>query len=265
VQRMVKQAELAEAGSSMSLADASRLITSDVRFPSSPQVAAEKLYGWSILLDLFHGSIEPIAERVRNFTIQVGPALHRIHDQHLDNPAVGMDLVCRIMYEAQQEYFMWANAVATAMPGAHAAVPLPNFTRLINAVLTYRTDSLSILPGSWYAMIDAGAPTSSRRPATVSETSPRVQAGSASTFNGTADSRLMRRFEGSPFQSVTAMMDGHDAVIPKHSNKEICLVWALKGKCSSSCKRKAQHKAYPRSVVTQIHALMDACGVAADN
>ena len=132
VQKMVKQAELAEAGSTMSLSDASRLITSDVRFPGAPQVAAEKLYGWSLLVDLFHGGIQAISVSVRNFVIGVGPALHRVHDQHLDNPAMGMDLVCRIMFEAQQEYFMWANAVATALPGivAAAAVPLPNFHRI---------------------------------------------------------------------------------------------------------------------------------------
>ena len=110
VQRMVKQAELAEAGSTMSLADASRLITSDVRFPSGPQISAEKFYGWSLNVDVFHGHNQPIADAVRLFVIAVGPALHRVHDQHLDNPAMGMDLVCRIMFKAQQEYFMWANA-----------------------------------------------------------------------------------------------------------------------------------------------------------
>ena len=80
--------------------------------------------------------------------IAVGPSLNRVHDQHLENPAQGMDLVCRIMFEAQQEYFLWANAVAIAAAGAVAAVPLPSFSRLTNAVLTYRADSLSPLPGS---------------------------------------------------------------------------------------------------------------------
>jgi hypothetical protein len=42
-------------------------------------------------------------------------------------------------------------------------------------------------------------------------------------------------------------------------------VWALKGKCSGTCKRKAMHKSYPRSVVTQVHALLDTCGVAASS
>ncbi len=172
VQKVVKQAELAEAGSTMSLADASHLITTDIRFPGAPQIAAKKLYGWSLAVDVFHGWTRPVAHRVRHFVIAVGPALHRVHDQHLDNPSMGMDLVCRVMFEAQQEYFMWVNAVATAPPGivAAAAVPLPNFHRISSAVLTYRADSLSPLPGSWYSMM--GAPSGTRRPVGASETPP---------------------------------------------------------------------------------------------
>jgi hypothetical protein len=260
---MVKQAELAEAGSTMSLADAQRLTTTDVRFPSTPQIAAEKLYGWSIFLDLYHGSNQPIALHFRNFVIAVGPALHRVHDQHLENPALGMDLVCRVMFEAQQEYFMWANAVAISAPGAAAAVPLPGLARLTNAVLTYRSNSLSPLPGSWYSMM--GSPSGNKRAVEERVTSPRAQAGAAPTFNAHADTRLMRRFEGSSFPSITALMEGHDAEIPKLGDKEICLVWALKGKCSRTCKRKGMHKSYPRAVVTQIHTLLDTCGVAVDN
>jgi hypothetical protein len=262
---MVKQAELAESGSTMSLADASRLTTTDVRFPSQPQHSAEKLYGWSLGIDLFHGSNQPVADSTRNFVIGVGPALHRVHDQHLDNPALGMDLVCRVMFEAQQEYFMWANAVAVALPGGVAAVPLPDYARLTNAVLTYRADSLSPLPGSWYRMFGNPGGATGRRSVEERVTSPRAQAGAAPTFNAHADSRLMRRFEDSTFPSITALMEGHDVAIPQLGGKEICLVWALKGKCSRTCKRKGMHKSYPRAVVTQVHALLDTCGVVADN
>ena len=158
---------------------------------------------------------------------------------------------------------MWANAVAVAAPGDAAAVSLPGFARLYNAVLTYRADSLSPLPGSWY--IKMGAPASARCPVAERITSPRAQAGVAPSFNAHADSHLMRRFEDPASPSITALMEGHNVEIPKHGGKEICLVWALKGKCSSTCKRKAMHKSYPRSVVTQIHALLDACGLAADS
>jgi hypothetical protein len=93
----------------------------------------------------------------------------------------------------------------------------------------------------------------------------RAQAGTVATFNANADTRLLRRFRDSPHESVTAMMQGHDVRIPQLSGKDVCLVWALKGSCTKNCKRKAQHKAYPRTTVTALHELMDTCGVAGDN
>jgi hypothetical protein len=160
---------------------------------------------------------------------------------------------------------MWCNAVATAPPGGAAAIPLPGFARLTSAVLTYRADSLSPLPGSWYSMLGSPPGMRGRRAVQETVTSPRAQAGAAPTFNAHADTRLLKRFEDSTFPSITALMEGHDAAIPKLGGKEVCLVWALKGKCSGTCKRKAMHKSYPRSVVTQVHALLDTCGVAASS
>ena len=61
------------------------------------------------------------------------------------------------------------------------------------------------------------------------------------------------------------MMEGHKVQVPKIAGKDICLVWALKGKCSRTCKRKAQHKSYPRDVIKDIHELLDTCGVAGGN
>ena len=81
-----------------------------------------------------------------------------------------MDLVCRIMFEAQQEYFMWANDAAVAAPGGAPVVGLPDFARLKNAVFTYRADSLSPLPGSWYSMM--GVAPAGRRPIEERLTSP---------------------------------------------------------------------------------------------
>jgi hypothetical protein len=263
--QLVKQAELAESGSSVSLADANRLLTTDVRFPPDPQTAAEKLYGWSIFVDLFHGSITAIATRVRNFVIAAGPALHRLHSFNLDNPALGMDLVCRVLFDAQQDYFSWANKVAGAVNLAAAnLVPLPNFERLEDLIVTQRAESLSPLPGPWYSLF--GGPAVQRQNRSEgAESSTRLQSGTASTFNAHADSRLMRRFKDSSFQSVAVMMEGKDVTVPQVRNKDVCLVWALKGKCSASCKRKAQHTEYPRSVITSLHQLMDQCGVAHDN
>ena len=72
----------------------------------------------------------------------------------------------------------------------------------------------------------------------------------------------MERFRDCPHNSISAMLEGHDVNVPKHNGEAVCLTWALKGRCSASCKRKAQHVRYSRSVNQAIHSLMDSCGVA---
>ena len=62
-----------------------------------------------------------------------------------------------------------------------------------------------------------------------------------------ADAKLLKRFESSRFTSVTEM--------------DVCLTWALKGSCTSKCKRAGSHVTYPASVNKKLHALLDTCGV----
>jgi len=94
--------------------------------------------------------------------------------------------------------------------------------------------------------------------------SPREQSGAVAHVNAHADSRLLSRFAASGFPTMQKMMDGHEAQIPKHGGKDVCLVWALRGQCSTSCKRKDAHVRYPKGVVQKLHEFMDSCGVAND-
>ena len=56
-----------------------------------------------------------------------------------------MDLVAHVMFDAQQEYFLYGMSVGRGHGGA-----VPDFLRLTNLVTTHRTDSLSGLPSPWY-------------------------------------------------------------------------------------------------------------------
>ena len=255
--KLVKQAEIAEAGSTLSLGDAERLTTSDLKFPATPYFAGEKMYGWSIVVDVFHGHNTDIANAVRPFVIRIVPHLHRIHDQMADTPAIGMDLVCRVMYEAQQEYFHYARELALGN-----APVCPTFAAIENKVITYRVNSLSPLPSLWYNKLDA--PTNPSRPAATSNqaASVRGQVGAASTFNTHADRRLMKRYAESGHSTISSLMQGHDVTVPEHGGQAVCLTWALKGECSSGCRRKRQHVRYSRSTNQAIHAMLDSCGVA---
>ena len=73
----------------------------------------------------------------------------------------------------------------------------------------------------------------------------------------------MTRFRNSEFESISAMMDGRDVAIPKHAGKEVCLTWALKGECSSGCRRGEQHVPYSRSTNQKLGQFLTECGVPA--
>ena len=92
--------------------------------------------------------------------------------------------------------------------------------------------------------------------------SPRELANVAPTVNAHPDSRLVQRFSASSHNNITSMMQGHDIDVPKHRGKDVCLTWALKGACTSTCKRKEAHVRYPLTVNKALHELLDKCGVA---
>jgi hypothetical protein len=100
VQLMIKKAKVAELSATLSLTDAERLTSMDhIRFPTLPQTAIQKLYAWSVFIDIFPGNAHPVATNVRNFVKAVGPGLHVIYSQAAV-PATGMDRVNRVLYEA---------------------------------------------------------------------------------------------------------------------------------------------------------------------
>ena len=263
VRKALRQTELAEAGTSISLADAESITSTDVRFPTNAQVASEKLYGWSVTADVFHGPAHDIAVSIRGAVLDIAPALHRVVDTYADGGAAGMDLVCRVLFEMQQDYFAYATELANT---GHATVP--TFSRIKSAVLSYRAESLSPLPAFWYTMVDApkhrnpknrDSTASSGRSTSTSGT--RTSATGQREMNPYADTYLMARFRDSGHTAISAMIQGKDVTIPKHAGSDCCLSWAYKGACSDVCKRKGAHKKYSRATIQELHKVLDDCGV----
>ena len=81
------------------------------------------------------------------------------------------------------------------------------------------------------------------------------------TFNADADKRLLERFRSSDFTTIGALVGDKDSEVPQHNGNPVCLTWALKGACSSTCKRAYQHQHYPRATLQKLHAFLDKCGV----
>jgi hypothetical protein len=257
VRQMLRKAEMTESGTSVSLADATTLTSSDLRFPTEAYVAMEKLYGWSVVVDIFHGVGTDIARSIRVAVKQIAPTFFRMAAEQA-TPATGMDLINRVMYDMQQEYYMYLNAKASG-----PAPAVPTFRELINKVITFRADSLSPLPLSWYLLLDApNLKSGKEKRAPTTGNNPRSQSGSRKEFYSNADRTLLKRFKDSQFTTISAMTNGKDITIPKHGNKECCLTWAYKGECSTRCSRAAAHKDYEDSTNQKLHAILDKCGVA---
>lgn len=256
-EKMIK-AQFVEAGTSVSLADATDLVANDVRFPTKVHVAVEKLYGWSVVVDVFHGPGQPISVAIRRAVTSICPLLPRMAENAGDG-GTGLETVCRVMFDMQQDYFAWLGAAGVG------PTPVPDFHQLINMVQTSRASSLSALPSGWYLMVTCPRPSMSRAPE-VPPTAPpalREQTNSVPVVNTKADARLVQRYADSGHSSIKAMAGDRNLAIPKHNGQPVCLMWALKGACNSNCKRKALHVNYGRATVSSIHEYLTSCGVAA--
>ena len=240
----------------MSLLDAGQLLTSDVRFPSTGSQAAQKMYAWSVVIDIFHGHAHGIATSIRDMVLKVGPAMEAIATTSAENPAVGMDLCCRIMFDAQQDYFEWMQII-----GSGGVCVIPSFGNLTSKVLSYRASSLSNLPAPWYLMIKAGAPQVRSRTEAQAPISVREEAGAVPRFNTFADEQLLARFSDSRFNTIKELLDAFNGDEPKYNGKPVCLTWALKGSCGRRCKRREAHVRYPPAVNNKISQLLTDAGV----
>ena len=72
----------------------------------------------------------------------------------------------------------------------------------------------------------------------------------------------LRRFRDSGHTTISGLMEGHNVEVPKHAGSDVCLTWALKGECTTGCRRAPVHKRYSRATNQAISALLTECGVA---
>ena len=221
-----------------------------------PYIAIEKLKGWSIVADVFHGETAPIAVSIREAVKQVCPHIHRLVSQGAESESVGMELVCRVLFEFQQDYFAYLRLLAHG-----TTVAPPDFRGIVAKVESFRAHSLSTLPAGWYDLLQgrkgAGQETGARTPAAEAGNL-RQLTGTVPTVNPRADLGLLQCFRECEHTTISAMIGSNTVEIPKMNGRDICLSWALKGTCSGNCKRKDQHKTYSHDTHNKLHALMTA-------
>jgi hypothetical protein len=245
----------------LSAADAEALLAGNVRFPTQAFTAMEKLYGWSVVLDVFHGEGHPIAVSVRQTVMEIGPHVLRMAFQVGDTPAVGMELICRIMYDMQQDYFYYLAKLVS-----NGAAAVPDFDKVIGLVATQCVEALSSLPRHWYALVGCPFPrVAAVTPATPNTAPAEMHTGtgaSSPVVNANPDRRMMNRFRDGGYANITAMVGSRTLTYPKQGAHTVCMSWALKGACNSNCRRAVSHVRYTAATNTAIHSFLDQCGVA---
>ncbi|MGL5934110.1 MAG: hypothetical protein ACRCZI_00655, partial [Cetobacterium sp.] len=272
-QELIAQAQMVESGATVSLADATTLSANRASFPSCAVVAAEKLYGWSIVLDVFHGVHHPMAISVRAAVCLLGPSLLRL-ERTMSNANLGMDVICRVMFDMQQDYMSWVRSTSNGI-----ATAVPDFQRLINLVDTHRASCLAALPSSWYMQPGApvltppsppaGGPPAGGGPAQAAGGSNGTGGAGGSSgsgrgapvVNASVDPVLKRRYDASGHTSIGALLGGRTVTVPQRGGKDICLTWALRGSCNSGCKRADNHVRYSVTINRAIGTILNECGV----
>ena len=220
--------------------DAESLISTSPLMPTKAYEICDKLSGFSVAVDVFHGINHPIATNVRNFVLAVCPMVHRCAEMMGDTPAKGIEFLIRCLYEVQQDYSYYVNQLAAG----NQAVAVPDFTKITRAIETQRDGDISSLPANYQLLIKAPASNDSNKKQargnnsgsnSTSGNNSSDRAGLQVVHNAHADSGLRTRFANSGAATISALMNGHEVEIPKHAGNEVCLTWAIKGQCTRAC------------------------------
>jgi hypothetical protein len=121
------KAAIIEAGTATSLSDATTsLLMTCASLPSLLWLAVKKLQGWSVVA-------------VCNAVLEITPRLMRL----LDTNAMGMEQLCRVMFNMQQDFFSYLAKCSNPLM---VNPPVSMFNNIIRLVTTSCTASLATLP-----------------------------------------------------------------------------------------------------------------------
>ena len=264
-----KQATMEAGNNTVTLSDASRFTTKDVRFPRTINQVLDKLDGFTVILDVYFGQGHTYATATREGRQVLAPHILALETAYSHNPRMGMMLALRILMWVQQATFLWLRkkrVMATGDP------TLPDYEGLVDALRMGTHDlHLPRIPEPWMTAVKEQLPElfaeapRIRGGGGADTRTPRAASSSATkVVNATADPGLKKRYAASGMGRVADLISKiRDEPLPQYNGSEACLSWALKGECTDNCKRKAAHKRYGQDLVQAIHEYMDKAGVAA--
>jgi hypothetical protein len=234
--------------------DAVTIMTTDLRLPTNPFQAMEKLMGWSILLDCVIGANHTVAIATHNFVMVAGAAVMQYCNGAVEL-SVAMTKIISLLFAAQQKLFYWINRALGATTAA-ARPRIPDYDELLQQ-FTMST-FVGTYPETWKRHF---APAKQQKAATGATGTAKPPSKPAD--NGQPDAVLQKRYRDSGSPALTAMMGGAGSElikrVPKAGNDAVCLAWTLQGKCRTGCERKSNHRQLSAAVTTALHKFLDEC------
>ena len=258
-----------ERGASLTLADARAIAVSDARLPTMLHHLVEKVYGYSLVLDLYLGATHGLASAIRINALNLGPALMALATYH-GAPSTALRMGIRVVFQVQQHTFRWFRNRRATPHGT--AVPVPDYAGLVSDVGSFLLSGVPELPYGWNSLILQENNVAPQEP-----TTDRIRGGAGTNAqltvqNSRWDADLKKRWKISKFDKTSQMTANFQAdsehaayttMVPKFSDGQVaCLNWACKGQCSSGCPRKAAHRQMGVAMIQAVHTLMDRCQMA---
>jgi hypothetical protein len=260
---MDSQLLLEQNSNSISLQDARTFTVQDARLPKNEFECSEKLMGHSLLVDLVFGPAHALSVSYRAcLTTLQGFLTSGLRVHFPESPGKRLHVALRMMYWISTEI---ADYIDGRRQGRDP--PLPDWNKLTKMTRTKNFDGLGELPESWLTKVKEQAnpaPTPAQAPSPAPANNPPAER----ITNTNPNEGLKTRFAASGCKSVNDMLKkakeaGKTVDIPSIGSVPACLAFHLMGRCWGNCKRSATHKYCPPAVAGKLHALMDACDVAA--
>ena len=239
-QAVIKASAAADSGNRFDLQDVHAIMVSDFRLPVTPYTAAEKLVGWSILIDVVLGAIHPCAMATHNFALMAAPLLLRFSNNMIPI-ATAMEHALAVLFHAQQEFFLWLARPRRSLQ------PLPDLLSL-TALASSRN-----FPWEPFALGSPRDHPKDSKPAAMAT----KEKGSGGNLK--PDLAMQKRYKDSGSPALGAMMGDLAEKVPTNGGKEMCLSWTLQGKCRPGCPRKVNHKPLGVDAMKRLHDFLDLC------
>ena len=148
---------------------------------------------------------------------------------------------------------------------------LPAFSTLLQHLHTKTLDGfLGHLPASWMEHV---APSTATTPGSMGQGRGANRAndatGGSMVMNTNYQASFHKCWQVAGHTSITQLLQAYSGegtpTMPKMGDQMVCLSWILRGCCFDNCGRSSTHKQASSALITQVHALLDSCGVPPTN